>query len=105
MKRRGRPVLGAIAGLLFGLFVGLDLVILGVVPVDSVVVTILVGLGLVGGLMLGLTAPFGGRTVASSTPGPAPVPDPSPEPEPEPDPNPEREPDPDPDPDSEPSSP
>jgi len=59
MKRRGRPVLGAIAGLLFGLFLGLDLFILGVVPLDSVLITILVLLGLAGGLALGLLAPFG----------------------------------------------
>jgi hypothetical protein len=61
MKRRGRPVRGAIAGIFFGLFVGLDLFVLGLVPLDSPFLSILVVLGLLGGLALGLTAPFGGR--------------------------------------------
>lgn len=61
MKRRGRPVLGAIAGFLFGLFLGLDLWLFGVVPSDSVVITILPFVGLAAGIALGLTAPLGGR--------------------------------------------
>jgi hypothetical protein len=68
MRRRGRPVLGAIAGLLFGVFVGLDLWLFGVVPSDSVVLTVLPFLGLVLGLVLGLTGPIGRRRGAAPTP-------------------------------------
>ena len=58
MKRRGRPVLGAIAGFLFGVFLGLDLWLLGAVRSDSVLLTALPFLGLVAGVALGLTAPL-----------------------------------------------
>lgn len=56
---RGRPVLGAVSGLLFGLFVALDLILLGMVPLSSFVVIILPVLGLVGGIALGRWAPLG----------------------------------------------
>lgn len=56
--RRGRPVLGAIAGFLFGIFVGLDLWFFGMVPSDSIVLTILPVLGLVLGIVVGLTGPI-----------------------------------------------
>jgi hypothetical protein len=59
MKRRGRPILGAISGLLLGLFLGLDLFFFGVIPLDSIVITALVVIGLVGGVALGLLAPLG----------------------------------------------
>jgi hypothetical protein len=77
VRRRGRPVLGALAGLVLGLFLGLDLVLLGLIPLDSVLVTVLAGAGLVGGVVVGLTAPFG-----SAPPPPPEPPPPPPPPEP-----------------------
>lgn len=62
MKQRGRPVRGAIAGLFFGLFVSLDLVIFGVAALDSNLLVLFPVLGLVGGIALGLTAPLHRRT-------------------------------------------
>ena len=55
----GRAVAGAVLGFLFLLFVGADLVLFGVVPLNSVVVTILPAVGLVFGAVLGGLA--GGR--------------------------------------------
>ena len=57
-RRRGRPVLGAIAGLLFGLFVALDLQQFGVRPLDNISVIGLPLAGLVIGIVLAYTAPF-----------------------------------------------
>ena len=51
-RRRGRPVLGSICGFLLGLFVGLDLLLFGVVPLNSFVLTILPFVGLVAGFLL-----------------------------------------------------
>lgn len=59
---RGRPVLGAIAGFFFGAFIGFDLFVLGVLPLQSIVLTILPVLGVIGGIVLGRTAPFGGAS-------------------------------------------
>jgi hypothetical protein len=61
MRCRGRPALGVIAGLLLGLFVGIDLLALGLVPLDSALLTVLPFLGLVVGLALALWAPLGQR--------------------------------------------
>jgi hypothetical protein len=52
----GRAIAAGILGLLFGLFVALDLVLFGVVPLNSVLVTILPGVGLVLGVVLGVLA-------------------------------------------------
>ena len=52
----GRVLAGAVLGLLFLLFVALDLVLFGVVAFNSVVVTILPGIGLVLGAVLGVLA-------------------------------------------------
>ena len=49
----GRAIAGAVLGFLFLLFVGADLVLFGVVPLNSVVVTILPAVGLVLGGVLG----------------------------------------------------
>ncbi|HUC37511.1 MAG TPA: hypothetical protein VMR97_10350 [Acidimicrobiales bacterium] len=59
-KRRGkgRPVLGAISGLLFGFFVSMTLSVFAGVPLDSVVYYVLTAAGLVGGIALGLTGPI-----------------------------------------------
>jgi hypothetical protein len=51
-------VRGAIYGLLFGVLLGLDGLLLGVVPSDSPVIAVLPLLGLIGGLVLGLTTPL-----------------------------------------------
>ena len=59
MKFRGRPVLGAFAGLFFGVFVGVDLVLFKVLATNSILVLVLPVVGLVLGLVLGLTAPLG----------------------------------------------
>jgi hypothetical protein len=58
MKQRGRPVLGAISGFFLGLFLGLDLMFFGVVPLDSAVITVAPVLGLVIGVALAFVAPF-----------------------------------------------
>lgn len=67
--RVGRSIAVAVVGLLFMLFVALDLVLFGVLPLNSVVVSILPLLGLVVGLALGLAA--GDREAASEDVGPA----------------------------------
>lgn len=59
---KGRPVLGAISGLLFGVFVALDLQQFGIRPLDTVSVIGLPVAGLVLGLILAAVAPFGGRS-------------------------------------------
>ena len=59
MRRRGHPVLGAFAGFFFGLSLDLVLLTFGVVPLGSIVITIVPVLGLVLGIVLGLAAPFG----------------------------------------------
>lgn len=59
MRRRGRPVLGAISGLLFGLFVAVDLQQFGIRPLDTVSFYGLPAIGIVLGIVLALWAPFG----------------------------------------------
>jgi hypothetical protein len=54
---RGRPILGLISGLLLGIFLAVDLLLAGVVPLDSVALYIIPAAGLVGGLALGWWAP------------------------------------------------
>ena len=58
-RSSGRPILGAVSGLFFGLFVALDLILLGTVPLASILLVILPILGLVGGIALGRWAPIG----------------------------------------------
>ena len=59
MRRRGRPVRGFFAGLLLGIFLSLDLALMGAVKVDSAVLTILPAALAILGLMLGWWAPLG----------------------------------------------
>lgn len=59
MKRKGRPILGAIAGFLFGFFLAGDLVFFGVIALDSVLLTILPVLFLALGILFALWAPLG----------------------------------------------
>jgi hypothetical protein len=58
VKHRGHPIRGAIAGLFFGLFVSLDLVIFGVLALDADLLALFPLLGLLGGIALGITAPL-----------------------------------------------
>ena len=56
--RRGQPVLGALTGLLFGIFLTLDLLMLGSFPLHSVMVEVIPAAGLLLGLFGGLLAPL-----------------------------------------------
>ncbi len=56
--RRGRPVVGAIAGFFFGLFAAIALVGAGILPLNSVLVTLLPVLMLVLGIVWGVWAPL-----------------------------------------------
>jgi hypothetical protein len=58
---RGHPVLGVLAGFLFGLFLAVTLVLAGVLRLNSVLVTVLPFAGLLYGLLMAWLAPFGGR--------------------------------------------
>ncbi len=68
----GRAIAGAVLGFLFLLFVGADLVLFGVVPLNSVVVTILPAVGFVLGAVLGGLA--GGRARAPQDQSQVPMP-------------------------------
>ncbi len=57
--RHGRPVLGAVAGFFFGLFLAVALLGAGVLALNSVLVTLLPVLMLVLGIVWGLWAPLG----------------------------------------------
>jgi hypothetical protein len=81
VKFRGRPVLGAVSGLLFGLFVAVDLQQFGVRPLDSVSLFVLPAIGLVLGLLLAWWAPFARKP--KPTPGPPPITKKAPEAEPD----------------------
>ena len=64
MRYRGRPILGAVAGALFGAFLALDLVFFKVVSSGSPLIVVLPLLGFVLGLAGGLLAPFGRAAAA-----------------------------------------
>lgn len=67
-KAQGRPLLGAISGLLFGLFLSITLTVYAAVPLNSVMYYVLCAAGLVLGILLGITGPIGRkrkRTAAS----------------------------------------
>jgi len=67
---KGRPVIGAIGGLLLGLFVAVDLQQFGVRPMDSFSLFGLPVIGLVIGLAFAAWAPFG-RKKAPQAPAPS----------------------------------
>lgn len=72
--RRRRPVLGTISGIVFGVFLALSLALWGVVPLDSVVLTIVLLGGIVLGVAVGFTAPLArlrGTGGAPEAPAPA----------------------------------
>lgn len=82
---RGRPVLGAIAGLFFGAFVAVDLMMFGVRPLDPLSAYGLPALGLLLGLGLGLWGPLGRKRAAAKAASPQAAPaGPAGEPEPPP---------------------
>jgi len=71
---RGRPVLGAIAGLLFGLFLAVDLIMGNAVSSGTNLVLVLPAAGVVVGIALALWAPFRWRARPAGVPttvGPA----------------------------------
>ncbi len=69
---KGRPILGAISGFLFGFLLGVSLFLWGVIPLHSDFLWILPLLGIVLGLVMAWWAPFG-----RSSEQPAPVTSPS----------------------------
>ncbi|MBI4935441.1 MAG: hypothetical protein HY828_16295 [Actinobacteria bacterium] len=84
--KAGRTIGTAVVGFLFTLFLAIDLVLFGVVALDSAVITVLLAVGLVGGGVLGWLA--AGRHPMPVTPAPAdavvPPPPPGPPPPPPP---------------------
>jgi hypothetical protein len=70
--RRGRPVIGAIAGFVFGLAIAADLLFIGTLALDSILLLVLPLAFLVIGLVIGLFPPLGflrrGERRASSAP-------------------------------------
>jgi hypothetical protein len=67
---RGRPIIGAIAGFFFFLFLALDLLLLGVIPLKSAVITILPIVGIIVGIVWAKFAPLG-RGAPRTAPPPA----------------------------------
>ena len=65
---RGRPVMGAIFGFLFFLFLALDLLFFGVIPLKSVLITVLPLIGIVVGLVWAKFAPIGAGPRADAPP-------------------------------------
>lgn len=57
--QRGRPLLGAFAGLFLGLFVALDLILFGILPLESGLIWVFAVIGIVLGVALGVWAPLG----------------------------------------------
>jgi hypothetical protein len=63
--------MGAIAGFFFFLFLALDLLFLGVIPLKSAVITIMPFLGIIAGLAWAKFAPLGRSGSAATPPPPA----------------------------------
>jgi hypothetical protein len=70
MKARGRPVLGGFAGFFFFLFLAVDLVAFGVIPLNSPLITVLPVLGIALGIAWAYWAPFGSRAPQAPAPPP-----------------------------------
>ena len=68
MKARGHPVLGGFAGFFFFLFVAVDLLAFGVIPLNSPLITLLPVLGIVFGIVWAFWAPLGGRDRRTTAP-------------------------------------
>ncbi|MCP4968011.1 MAG: NAD(P)(+) transhydrogenase (Re/Si-specific) subunit beta [bacterium] len=73
-KRRGRPIMAAIFGFLTGLFAAVSLLAFGVIPIESILVTILPIAGLVIAFSVAMWAPIGSRDmpvrIPDGPPGP-----------------------------------
>mgnify|MGYP001817073411 CR=1 FL=1 len=82
--RRGRPLLGAFAGLFLGLFVALDLILFGLLPLESGLVWVIAVAGIVLGVALGVWAPFGRGSKGADAMGTADAADAAPLPPPPP---------------------
>ena len=74
MKARGRPVLGGFAGFFFFLFLAVDLLAFGVIPLNSPLITVLPVLGIVLGIVWAFWAPLGGRGSSTAAMAPPPAP-------------------------------
>ena len=57
-EQSGRPIIGAIAGFLFGIALAVDLLLLGTIPLDSALVVLLPVIFLVVGIVAGIFAPL-----------------------------------------------
>lgn len=66
-KGRGRPILGVVAGFLFGAFLGAALFLFGLIDLDSPFLTVLPFLLAFVGLALALWGPFGSTPPAAPT--------------------------------------
>jgi hypothetical protein len=64
MKRRGRPILGLVSGFFTGLFLGLTLLLFGVIPLDSILLTTLPIILMVIVWAIAMWAPFGSGSTA-----------------------------------------
>ncbi|HEX9773985.1 MAG TPA: hypothetical protein VGB83_00175 [Actinomycetota bacterium] len=73
---RGHPVRGAIAGLFFGLFLGLELMMFKVLTLGRTSTVFLPLLFMVLGIVIGLWAPLGRRRTAAAPLPPPPAPPP-----------------------------
>ena len=67
MSRRCRPILGAIGGFLFGLALGVLLLTVGALALDSILLVVLPLLFLVLGIVWAFAAPLGRRTPSASS--------------------------------------
>lgn len=68
MHARGRPILGGFAGFFLGIGIGLLLLVLGVIALDSILLTLLPVLLLVLGVVWAFIAPLGRRTPKAARP-------------------------------------
>ena len=64
MRRHGHPILGAIVGFFLFFFIGLDLMLFGVIDTYSNLVTILPLVGIVAGFLWGWWSPFRRKRLA-----------------------------------------
>ncbi len=69
-RYKGRPVRGAISGFFAGFFIAIDLMFMGAIRTDSILVTVLPIAGLIIGLLLGLWAPLGRAPAPARMPAP-----------------------------------
>ena len=67
-KQRGRPIMAAIFGFLTGFFGAITLLAFGVIPLESVLVTLLPVVGLVVAFAIAMWAPLGRSNAPASTP-------------------------------------